>query len=406
MLHVSLSSWLQGTTRPHGSRRSGKSTGGRIGAGVMALVAVGFVVLPILLSGCGSPPRPEMVGRANYECEMGMRALDSGDFPTAHKHFLSCLNHLEDASCCHQGLALCLAEEGSFDEALKEAKRARRVSKNDCASLIATGRVYLKMGEHAKAAQWFRKATKQCPQSAEAFRWLGRSLAGEDWKATEQAYRRALEIDPRPEIEREWRAVQAQRRAHGAEAILLHLPSQDTITRGELAALLDARIALERLRRVGSVLRPDLLEPGPPPYVEEGRRDAALSAPDVPTHWAAGSITKAVALGVMRLRSDGRFHPEDLVSRAELAETLVAALSVASGNRDVFTLLSDIHTPIEDLPRQSPYFAPVMVCLSRGLMEVRRAGFFEPEAPATGAEAVLGVTALQETLGALGWPEE
>ena len=62
---------------------------------------------------------------------------------------------------------------------------------------ITTGKYYFKKGSYKAAIARFREATKWNPQSADAYLWLGNTLAiAKDTKGAKEAYAKYLELAP------------------------------------------------------------------------------------------------------------------------------------------------------------------------------------------------------------------
>ena len=62
---------------------------------------------------------------------------------------------------------------------------------------ITTGKYYFKKGSYKAAAGRFREAVKWNPQSADAYLWLGNTLAkSKDTKGAKEAYTKYLELSP------------------------------------------------------------------------------------------------------------------------------------------------------------------------------------------------------------------
>lgn len=114
--------------------------------------------------------------------------------------------------------------------------------------------------------------------------------------------------------------------------------------------------------------------------VKQFLRDQAVIAPGGN---GASAISKVQEAGLMSPYTDGRFHPERALTRAELATVLVKAFHL--GERKVI----DAETaPLKDVP--SGYWAAndINLVTKLGVMHGYRDGYFYPEQRTTRAEAL------------------
>ncbi|OPL08191.1 MAG: hypothetical protein AVO33_01405 [delta proteobacterium ML8_F1] len=102
--------------------------------------------------------------------------------------------------------------------------------------------------------------------------------------------------------------------------------------------------------------------------------------PDVASfHWAADSVSVMVVEGVMQGYPDGRFRPEEPVTREEFTTMMVKALGI-----DPMT--SQVSLGFDDLPRTRWSHPYVMAAYHRGIIQGRSPERFDPTAGISGAE--------------------
>lgn len=94
-------------------------------------------------------------------------------------------------------------------------------------------------------------------------------------------------------------------------------------------------------------------------------------------------IEQVVTTGLMSNLSDGQFHPERFISRAELASILVKAFGLdkraAANQENVIT--------VKDVPNTNPDFNDIQTVLKTGIMRGYRDNMFFPNQRVTRAEA-------------------
>ncbi len=170
----------------------------------------------------------------------------------------------------------------------------------------------------------------------------------------------------------------------------------DRLSRGELAALLVQELRVDRL--------PPL--PGPPTYeppraVPAPRPPAALPG-DAAANRHATDIGRVLAQGVRGLErfADGGFHPDEAVSRAELAGVIEDLLSRSS--RDATLGLRGVGEPAHfaDVDPHAWYRGAAELARALGILGAGgEAGErFRPRDPVTGAEALTALKALRDRL--------
>ena len=150
----------------------------------------------------------------------------------------------------------------------------------------------------------------------------------------------------------------------------------ERVTREQLAALLAAEIGAPENDAVESV------EP--------------VIAIDLERSWAANLIRTAVGAGYLQLFPDHTFKPRGLVTRAELAESLAAALrrfDAATG-----AAAARAQRELGDVPLGHRHHQAAAAAVELGLLRTTATGLFRPRAFASGAEAVRAVHALRDLL--------
>ncbi|WP_148298189.1 S-layer homology domain-containing protein [Synechocystis sp. PCC 7509] len=102
----------------------------------------------------------------------------------------------------------------------------------------------------------------------------------------------------------------------------------------------------------------------------------ALPAPD-------DVVSKVVAAGLMSYLTDGQFHPELFISRAELASILVRSFGLAQ--RAAASQASTVE--VQDVPPSYWAFKDIQTVLKTGIMKGYRGNMFFPNQKVTRAEA-------------------
>lgn len=106
-------------------------------------------------------------------------------------------------------------------------------------------------------------------------------------------------------------------------------------------------------------------------------------------HWAAGTITALEARGIVAGGGDGRFRPDEPLTRAQLAKMLVAGM----GYDVEASLLRSVQSRYTDIPFWHWSRGYVEAAAELGLLQGYPDGRFAPDAPITRAE--LAMTAVR-----------
>jgi tetratricopeptide (TPR) repeat protein len=90
--------------------------------------------------------------------------------------------------------------EGAFEEAFRAASHGLKDARDDVELLLLAGRAGVEL-DNEDAVGYLRRATELAAQDGPAWRYLGEALAAEgSYTEAEQAFRRAVEIDPADQV--------------------------------------------------------------------------------------------------------------------------------------------------------------------------------------------------------------
>ena len=110
---------------------------------------------------------------------------------------------------------------------------------------------------------------------------------------------------------------------------------------------------------------------------------------DIAESWARGYSEKVLACGILEVYPDGGFHPDETLTRAELAATMQMILVEAFRDPSLATkYIGETKADFSDLSPQSPFYNPVRLMTSRGIMKGKMDGTFGVEDQVPGAEAL------------------
>jgi tetratricopeptide (TPR) repeat protein len=280
----------------------------------------------------------------------------------------------------HEGLGLVSLQRGEFESAEKEMREAIGIDGSYAPARVGMGRIRHAQGRLDDAIKEYDRAletkTKTGEEQPNAYKkaWLYKGRVQEDQTLMDEAeisYRNALEIDPQfMEASQAWERLQELRRATAGQSdVMKKVAASPAVTRAEISAVLVEMLPLDRIyrHRMGEVETPD----------------------DIAESWARGYCEKVLACGILELYPDGAFHPDETLTRAELAATLQQILVEAFRDPSLATMyIGETKADFSDLSPQSPFYNPVRLMTSRGIMKGRMDGTFGVEEPVPGSEAL------------------
>jgi len=268
---------------------------------------------------------------------------------------------------------------GRFDEAQAALDRARVMSPDSGIVLRELARVESARGAFDAAEEHARKAVTLDPGDAEAHAVLGEVLEAHGrLRDAATAFSRAASLDPRPEWRDRADALNSRAAFNELPAEYRAIPSSQSVTRGQLAALIGMRLesALARApRRVTVVLT------------------------DVRSHWAAAWILPVTRAGLMDPMPNHTFQPGTVVRRSDLAQIVWRAIQVLGARPADVARWRAARPSLADVPRTHLASAAIASAVASGAMSATEDGRFQPGRPVTGAEAIAALARLEQIVG-------
>lgn len=170
---------------------------------------------------------------------------------------------------------------------------------------------------------------------------------------------------------------------------------KDSVSRGDLAALLVDEMLLEKLF-AGRI----------PEQSQLAAMKAEFTPADILTHPFRDEVLTTMKWQVRGLEPKFDqttkaylFKPDDTVKRGEMAFILEDVLIKLTDNEKLATAyFGQDRSPFPDVKATSPYYNAVLNMTSRGIMEGDLSGEFRIVEPVDGAEAILAIRMLQQKI--------
>ncbi len=110
---------------------------------------------------------------------------------------------------------------------------------------------------------------------------------------------------------------------------------------------------------------------------------------DIATSWASRFIVQTAAAGFLDVYSDHTFRPRNIITRAEMAETLARMLNFfRQQGRKIRPLIPAEKIILPDVSPEHTYYASIIEVIAHQLMELLPDKRFNPEGTISGREAI------------------
>ena len=203
-------------------------------------------------------------------------------------------------------------------------------------------------------------------------------LARGDLDRAEQALQRAHAIEPGEDTARGLADLEARRRAASLPPEYREIETAETITRGQLAAVIGV-------------------------HFETFLADEAAGRPTIITdardHWGYGWILAVARAGIMEPDTNYRFQPEQVVTRADLARVAVRVLHLPAGDAPSPPVAA--RTSFSDLAPGHLSYPAAAEAVAAGVLPPLEQNMFQPGRPVSGAEVMTAIGRLGDLVGGL-----
>jgi tetratricopeptide (TPR) repeat protein len=259
------------------------------------------------------------------------------------------------------------AKAGRIPEARTAYEQAIAGSPESAFLYRELGVLERRAGNGEQALMRLRRATELDPLDATAFIQLAELLESrQDFAGAEAAYRKALDLDPSPELEAKLATLTKSVREAQLPPEYKAALSADQITRGDLAALIGVR--LESIVKAAPT------------------RQVVMT--DVRDHWAAMWIARVAEAGIMPPFENHTFQPNAVVRRGDLAVAISRLLTLLSSNDATLRSRLAQRPAIGDMNRRHVQYTAAAAAVASGVMPLLEGDRFLVGRPVSGSEAV------------------
>ena len=305
----------------------------------------------LLIAGCATKPQSD-VDTPEYHFRSGMRSVDTGNYDAALNSFQRALDLDKKFVPAYAGLGLANAHLGNTKAAKKNIGKAVDKGSKDPDVLAICARGWIVMRNDDK--KWFKKATnildkalKRDKQHEGSLYYYGlANLYKYNFSDAESYFRRVVEMkgDYSGRADTQWKRSQ---------------------TPGQMSTTSRSR-----------------------------------TPSDAGGHWASSWISEVIQYGILEVGPDGRFYPDETITRAEYAMAVQRLLVVATRDNSLeVRYFGESPSRFSDVPSSHPAYNAMALCSERGIMQSDvMTGKFNPSGNIDGADALLIIRTLQNSL--------
>lgn len=262
-------------------------------------------------------------------------AFKTGNLTAAREALLEALHYSPEATDIHLSLVKIYREQNDLESALTHLKAAANLAPRNREILLSYAETLLEAKQYSRALETFEHL---------------------------------LELNPGD------KEIQAKLAELKDKLGIVEIPSQyetiprlEAISREDLASLIAVKF---------KKFMPPLSD-SPPIIV------------DIATSWASRFIVQTAAAGFLDVYSDHTFRPRNILTRAEMAETVARMLNFfRQQGRKIRPLIPPEKIILLDVSSEHAYYASIIEVIAYQLMELLPDKRFSPESPVSGREAI------------------
>jgi len=356
----------------------------------------------LFITGCATKPQSD-VDSPEYHFRSGMRSVDTGNYDAALNSFQRALDLDKKFVSAYAGLGLANAHLGNTKAAKKNIGKAVDKGSKDPDVLAICGRAWIAMRKDEK--KWFKQATKILDKAlkrdkqheASMFYYGLAHLYKYNFSDAESYFRKVVELkgDYSGKADAQWKRSQKIVRAMPGTEAGKKIALQEQINRADLSVIFAEELKISELMAKLPAQSGGFQTPG---QMNTSTRSQKPS--DASGHWASSWINEVIQYGILEVGPDGRFYPDETITRAEYAMSVQRLLVVATRDSDLeIRYFGESPSRFSDVPSSHPAYNAMALCSERGIMQSDvMTGKFNPSGKIDGADALLIIRTLQNSL--------
>jgi len=213
----------------------------------------------------------------------------------------------------------------------------------------------------------------------------------------ESYFRKVVELkgDYSGKADKQWKRSQKIVRAMPGTEAGKKIALQEQINRADLSVIFAEELKISELMEKLPSQSGGFQTPG---QMNTSARSQKPS--DASGHWASSWINEVIQYGILEVGPDGRFYPDETITRAEYAMAVQRLLVVATRDNSLeVRYFGERPSRFSDVPSSHPAYNAMALCSERGIMQSDvMTGKFNPSGKIDGADALLIIRTLQNSL--------
>ena len=356
-----------------------------------------------IIAGCSQKPQSD-VDTPEYHFKAGIRAVESGNYNAALTSFQRSVDLNKKFAIGYCGLGLAHAYRGDIKEAKKNVDKGVSKGGKDPDVLALGARVWIVLRDHEK--KWFKRSTKLLDKAlkrkknheASLYYYGVAHLYNYNFDDAQSYFRKVVNKkgDYAGKADAKWDLAQKIVRAMPGTPVGKKVALHEKITRADLAVLFAEELKISEL-----FARMPQQNAG---FQTPGQFNASGSSASNPTdskgHWAETWINEMTQYSVLEVSPDRKFHPDEVITRAEYSMAVQRLLVVATRDAGLETrYFGESPSRFSDVPSSHYAYNAMALCTERGIMQTDLlTGNFNPSGTVSGADALLIIRAIQNSL--------
>ena len=209
----------------------------------------------------------------------------------------------------------------------------------------------------------------------------------------ESYFRRVVEMkgDYSGKADAQWKRSQKIVRAMPGTEAGKKIALQEKINRADLSVIFAEELKISELMEKLPAQSGGFQTPG-----QMNTSSRSRTPSDASSHWASSWINEVIQYGILEVGPDGRFYPDETITRAEYAMAVQRLLVVATRDNSLeVRYFGESPSRFSDVPSSHPAYNAMALCSERGIMQSDvMTGKFNPTGNIDGADALLIIRTL------------
>ncbi|MDP2646947.1 MAG: hypothetical protein Q8P24_18580 [Desulfobacterales bacterium] len=384
----------------------------------MSLKTKAFILIAgcVFIFSCGPKPLAPKAAldTPSHHVSSGVKLLNANKIEAAFREFDRARELDPKYSPAYVGLGLVHGIRSDYKNGLGQLKKAEQYAQDkaqESAVYVGYMRLYI-MGNQKIGGDWleqvkshFDKAILATPDLAGPYYYMGMAhKEALQFSDAKNQFRKVIDLnrDHVAAADQEWKMIQKIERAMPGSEIGKKIALMAEITRADVAALFIEELKVDQLFSAKRPAKFNTSFQSPEKSLMPQAQEKNPPVTDAADHVLSADIHAALEIGIKGLEAfpDHTFKPDQMITRAGFAMMIEDIIIKTTGDEKLATKFIGGSSPFPDLRNDLPYFNAAVLCVTRGIMEIKdfKTGEFDAAGPVSGADALLSIRTLKNQL--------